>query len=216
VRIAVIVLAGGGSRRWGGRDKTAVLLGSRTVLEHAVRSLAAGAGVPLAAVVVAGPLDHPARPALPGVRWVREEPPGGGPVAGLAAAVEALPVDADAVVVGAGDAPFGGDAAPSLRAALTGGLDAVIGVDPSGRDQLLLGVHRIGALRAALASTGVAGARMRDVLVPMNLARVPVDARAALDLDTPEDLAVARRFLRSSGAGSAAAGFDPARPERRP
>src|SRR4051812_39689201 len=78
VRSAVVVLAGGASRRWGGRDKTSVLLGDRTVLEHAVGSLLAGAGVGPADAVVVGPLDHVARAGLAGVRGGREEPAGGG------------------------------------------------------------------------------------------------------------------------------------------
>jgi molybdopterin-guanine dinucleotide biosynthesis protein A len=193
VRVAVAVLAGGASRRWGGRDKTSVLLGDRTVLEHAVGSLTAGAGVGPADTVVVGPLDHPARPELADVRWVRESPPGGGPVAALAAA---LPLVPDVVVVGAGDAPFAGDAVPSLLRALTDDVDGVIGVDPGGRDQLLLGVYRTGALRAAIAAEGEpADARLRDVVGRLRLARVPVDARAALDLDNPSDLSAAERLL---------------------
>jgi molybdopterin-guanine dinucleotide biosynthesis protein A len=192
----VVVLAGGASRRWGGPDKTAVLLGDRPVLEHAVASLAAGAGVGLPDVVVVGPPDHASRAALAGVRWVREEPPGGGPVAGLAAALPGLP---DVAVAGAGDAPFAGEAVPSLLGALTHDVDAAIGVDADGRDQPLLGVYRVAALRGTLASVGEPrGARLRDVVAGLRLARVPVSARAALDLDSPEDLATAERLLRAA------------------
>jgi molybdenum cofactor guanylyltransferase len=196
----VVVLAGGASRRWRGRDKTSVLLGDRTVLEHAVGSLVAGAGVGLPDAVVVGPLDHVARAGLNGVRWVREEPPGGGPVAAIAAALPGLP---DVVVVGAGDAPFAGEAVPSLLAALAEDVDAVIGVDPDGRDQPLLGVYRMAALRTALASVGnPSGARLRDVVAALGVTRVPVDVRAALDLDTPDALAAAERLLRSGQGGT--------------
>jgi molybdopterin-guanine dinucleotide biosynthesis protein A len=199
VRVAVVVLAGGASRRWGGRDKTAVLLGGRTVLEHAVASLVRGAGVWLPDAVVVGPPHHAARAALTGVRWVREEPPGGGPVAGLAAALPGL---RDVAVVGAGDAPFAGEAVPSLLRVLTDDVDAAIGVDGAGLDQLLLGVYRVGALRAALASVGEpSGARLRDVVAGLRIARIPVGARAALDLDAPEDLATAERLLRGGPSG---------------
>jgi molybdenum cofactor guanylyltransferase len=199
VRVAVVALAGGASRRWGGRDKTAVLLGGRTVLEHAVASLVAGAGVGLPDAVVVAPPDHAARAGLPGARWVLEEPPGGGPVAGLAAALPGLP---DVAAVGAGDAPFAGDAVPSLLRALSDDVDAAIGVDAAGRDQLLLGVYRVAALRAALALVGEpGGARLRDVVAGLRVARIPVDARAALDLDSPEDLATAERLLRAVPSG---------------
>src|SRR5664279_3981324 len=89
-----IVLAGGTSRRWGGRDKTAVLLSGRPVLLHVVDALLPEA----AAVAVVGPADHPARAAVDlaarqagrPLIWTREEPAGGGPVAGLAAGLTAL------------------------------------------------------------------------------------------------------------------------------
>ncbi len=200
MRGAVVVLAGGGSRRWTGRDKTAVLLGGRPVLERAVRGLAAGAGLTLADAVIAAPPDHPARAGLEGVRWVREEPPGGGPVAGLAAAVAALDPAVRLVVVGAGDAPFAGAAVPRLLAALPDeALDGVIGVDPSGRDQPLLGVYRAEPLRRALSAADPEGARLRDLVAGLRLARVPVDPREALDLDTPDDLARAERLLAAGG-----------------
>jgi molybdenum cofactor guanylyltransferase len=194
VRVAVIVLAGGASRRWGGRDKTAALLDGRPVLEHAVRALVAGAGVRCADAVVAGPRSDAA--VLPGVTWVREEPPGGGPVAGLAAGLGRLGPSVDVVVLGAGDAPFAGEAVPALLAALTDGMEGVIGVDPSGRDQVLLGAYRFPALRRALVTLeDPAGARVRDLVAGLKLGRVPVGARAALDLDTPEDLEAAARLL---------------------
>jgi molybdopterin-guanine dinucleotide biosynthesis protein A len=193
----VVVLAGGASRRWGGRDKTSVLLGDRHVLEHAVASLVAGAGVRLPDAVVVGPPDHAAHARLTGVRWVREEPPGGGPVAALAAALPDLLGLPDLVVLGAGDAPFAGEAVPSLLAAVTGDVDGAIGVDANGRDQPLLGVYRVAALGTALASVGdPSGARLRNVVAGLRLARIPIDERAALDLDTPEDLATAERLLR--------------------
>lgn len=196
--VAVIVLAGGGARRWGGRDKTAVLLRGRPVLEHAVRGLVEGAGAELVDAVVAAPADHPARGGLPGVVWVREEPPGGGPVAGLAAALAVLDAGVAVVVVGAGDAPFAGAAVPRLLAALgdsANGVDAVIGVDPEGREQPLLGAYRAAPLRAALGDGDTSGGRMRDLVARLRLARVPVTAAEALDLDTPDDLDEAARVL---------------------
>jgi molybdopterin-guanine dinucleotide biosynthesis protein A len=196
VTTAVIVLAGGASRRWSGRDKTAVDLGGRLVLEHAVRGLRAGAGGGPVDVVVVGPPEHPARAQLDGVKWVREEPPGGGPVAGLAAGVVVLGPEVDLVVVGAGDAPFAGEAVPALLAALDVVAQGAIGVDPGGREQPLLAVYRVAALRGALPAEP-AGTRLRDLVGRLRLARVPVGARAALDLDTPDDLATAEHLLTS-------------------
>ena len=212
----MVVLAGGESRRWAGRDKTAVLLGAVPVLEHAVRGLASAAGAGPGDVVVVAPAEHPVRPRLAldpsllatepghgpateparGVQWVREEPPGGGPVAGLAAGVGVLPPAVTLVVVGAGDAPFAGEAVPLLLDALDEGLDGAIGVDADGRDQPLLAVYRLSPLRAARPASP-AGASLRELVGRLRLARVPVGLRAALDLDTPDDLATAERLLSS-------------------
>ena len=70
-----LVLCGGGSRRMGS-DKTTATLGGATVLDHLLDGLPAD--WPL---VVVGP-ERPTRRA---VRWTRESPAGGGPVAAVAA-----------------------------------------------------------------------------------------------------------------------------------
>ena len=68
--------------------------------------------------------------------------------------------------------------------------------DSGGRDQPLLAAYRLPALDSALAAMGdVRGGRLRDLVAHLRLARVPVGASEALDLDTPEDLDVARRLL---------------------
>lgn len=208
-RCAAVVLAGGGSRRWGGRDKTAAELDGRPVLAHVVHGLPAGWPV-----IVVGPPGHPfARLADPvTVRWTREDPPGGGPVAGLAAGLVLLPAEVDVVVVLAGDLPFAGPAVPRLVTALVGSpADAVIGVDPGGRQQPLLGAYRAATLRAALgpgegrAGTGPAGGdrgpagrSLRSVLAGLRVEVLPVSAEEAFDLDTPTDLDAAQAGAASS------------------
>src|SRR5262249_61472310 len=74
---AAIVLAGGRGRRIGGRDKPALPVGGRSMLRRVLDAVA-GADPR----VIVGPVrsDVPA-----GVAQVREHPPGGGPVAALAA-----------------------------------------------------------------------------------------------------------------------------------
>jgi molybdopterin-guanine dinucleotide biosynthesis protein A len=244
----VVVLAGGGSRRLG-RDKLAADLGNRTVLGALLEDLRSAA--PDAQVVLVGPPER----STPGGLVVQEDPPGGGPVAGLAAGLaagrnavaaaeagtaapadgpttasadgpttasadgptaapadgstEAPPDDDDLVAVLAGDQPFAAAALPLLVAALnvktpsTTDLDGAVGVDPDGHDQPLLAVYRAGALQQALAElaagSGLAGARVRDLVARLRVTRVPLPETAALDVDTAQDLERARAVVRRKG-----------------
>jgi molybdenum cofactor guanylyltransferase len=219
----VVVLAGGDSRRLG-RDKLAADLGGRTVLAALLDGL--GSFVPGVDVVLVGPPER----STTGARVVQEDPPGGGPVAGLAAGLAADLVgpsaadpaaklqDDDLVAVLAGDQPFAAAALPLLAAAtapggalggalggavdgaLGGAVDGALGVDADGRDQPLLAVYRTGPLRRALAEladeSGLVGARVRDVVTRLRLARVVLPETAALDVDTAQDLERARAVVR--------------------
>jgi molybdopterin-guanine dinucleotide biosynthesis protein A len=212
---AVVVLAGGSSRRMGGGDKTALDLGTgQSVLGHLVSSL--DTSVP---VVVVGP----ERPLERSVRWARESPPGGGPVAGLAAGVGALRSDgAEWVVVIAGDQPFAASAVPELLAARTAEVAAVVGVDTDGRDQPLLGAYRISALSRLLGagSESLAGRSVRSLVEQLTVRRVALPARSTLDVDDQAALAAARAALPGSATGpgpsvaSAEDGPGPTRPAR--
>jgi len=114
VRLAAVVLAGGQASRLGGADKPGLVVGTRSLLAAVVSAaVEAGAGH----VVVVGP----ARPGLAAAAgpsgqldFVREDPPGSGPVAALRAGLAAI--SAPAVAVLAADMPF--LAARHLRALL--------------------------------------------------------------------------------------------------
>lgn len=95
VRYDAVVLAGGAARRLGGEDKPALNLGGATLLD---RVLAACRDA--SSTVVVGPRRPTARPVV----WAREDPPGGGPLPALAAALAR--VNEDVVVVLAADLPF--------------------------------------------------------------------------------------------------------------
>lgn len=191
------MLAGGSARRLGGADKPAVLVGGRTLLDRVLDAVA-DAG----RTVVVGPPRPVRRP----VSWAREHPPGGGPVAALAAG---LPhVRADLVALLAADLPFlDGATLTRLRTAATGDgallvdgdglVDGALLVDADGRDQLLAGVWRTAALRAALAGRAVDGARLVDLLAGLAAVRVSVRQAAGspapwFDCDTPRDVEDAR------------------------
>lgn len=195
--VAVVVVAGGGSTRWaartvrdgrGGADKLAAPLGPGTVLQHLLRALAGYE------VVLVGP------------GGVREEPPGGGPLAGFAAGLGAS--TADVLVLLGGDQPFAASAVPRLLAALAAdpSLDAVVGVDGDGRRQPLLSAHRREHARRVLdALPGAAGRPLRD-LFRGRVGEVAVSGREALDVDVPDDLVRARALLAGPGGGDPEAG----------
>lgn len=192
---AVVVLAGGTSRRMGGGDKTALDLGAgRSVLDHLVSGLD-----PVVPVVVVGP----ERPLERSVTWAREQPPGGGPLAALAAGLTALlGAEREWLVLLAGDQPFAADGVPLLLAAAgAANLDAVLGVDPGGRDQPLLAAYRSAAVRAALEPLGpdVAGHAMAWLLDRMRVRRLPLPHTISVDVDDPASLARARAALADGG-----------------
>ncbi|HVD27750.1 MAG TPA: NTP transferase domain-containing protein [Mycobacteriales bacterium] len=176
-----VVLCGGASRRMGA-DKTAATLGATTVLDHLLDALPAA--WPVVAV-------GPERPTRRVVRWTRESPPGGGPVAAVAAGLSL--VDTELVVVLAGDMPFAAGTAARLAALLQVDrtTDAVVAVDPSRRANPLLAAYRSAALRAALPHPP-ANAPARSLLAVPHI-MVSVDEADSLDVDTPEALAAALR-----------------------
>jgi molybdenum cofactor guanylyltransferase len=185
VGYAAIVLAGGGGRRLGGRDKPALPVGGRAMLGRVLDAV--GAASPR---VVVGP----ARPDVPDdVVQVREHPPGGGPVAAIAAGLAAIG-RAELVAVLAADLPFLTRAeVDALRTALAAGdRDGVVFVDAAGREQWLCGVYRAAALRHAVAALDPpAGRPMRLLVAALRLATLdrPVGGGPPpwYDCDTEED-----------------------------
>lgn len=180
-----IVLAGGRATRLGGADKASVLVGGRALLDRVLDALA-GAET----VVVVGPERASPR----AVKWVLEHPPGGGPVAAIAAALPL--VSSETVAVVATDLPFLEASHVAALSASVQGHDGAIVIDAEGRIQPLAGVYRTSALRAAVARLGeVSGASVHSLTRSLDLARVEED-RAAIDCDTPEDVAGAEAALR--------------------
>jgi len=93
---AAVVLAGGRARRLGGIDKPGLTVAGRTLLDG-VLDACHGAEP----VVVVGPR----RPTAGPVHWRREEPAHGGPLAALAAGLEAVPPGVELTAVLAADLP---------------------------------------------------------------------------------------------------------------
>jgi molybdopterin-guanine dinucleotide biosynthesis protein A len=182
--VTAVVLCGGAGRRFGG-DKTRADLAGSPVLDHVLDGLPADWPV-----VCVGDPRLTRRP----VGWCRENPPGGGPVAAIAAA---LPhVVSPVVVVLGGDMPYAARPVTDLASLLAGeaGIDAVLGRDGEGRLQPLLAAYRTQALREAVPAPA-AGTPLMRLLDSLSTLVVPLPEGAALDVDTAEDLERARHRL---------------------
>jgi len=192
-----VVLAGGRSTRLGGQDKATLLLHGARLVDRAVAAArAAGAR----RCVVVGP-----RWLEPGVMVVQERPPFGGPVAGLAAGLAGLGPSAQrstAVLVLACDLAEPVAAVSALTAVWASGV-AEAGahlVDESGRPQWLTGIYLRSALDAAFAELGEpAGRSARQLLSGLALREVGAPASTTADIDTWEDLSIARRRRARGG-----------------
>lgn len=177
-----IVLAGGGGARLGGVDKAALVVAGRPMLAHVLDAVG---GARRRVVVGPATLD------TLGADRVQEDPPSGGPAAGVAAGLRHLgSADGVAVLVVACDLPLAAPAVADLCAALDRdeAADGAVLVDAGGRRQPLLAVYRRAALTAAVdrlaAAGGVDGAPTRLLLAGLTLLEVPDPAGAARDGDT--------------------------------
>jgi molybdopterin-guanine dinucleotide biosynthesis protein A len=174
-----IVLAGGTAARMDGIDKAGLELGGRTLLEWSIDAYVDADEV----VVVGPPSVRTARP----VTFTREDPPRGGPVAGLLTGVDALLRAPSLVGVLAVDMPHvTAYTMRRLREAATG-RDGAFLVDGDGRRQLagVLSADRLAAVRPDLEHQH--GMSLRALLAPLDLADVPADGPESRDVDTWAD-----------------------------
>lgn len=141
----VIILAGGQGTRMGGVDKATVELNGRRLLDYLLERLGSGHNV-----VVVSP--HP----VEGVITTSEQPPFGGPVAGIAAGVAALPPTAEFTAVLAVDAPFSAEMLPALHRAIgeADEADVAVTLAHDGWIQPLCAVWSTSSLTRALADLG--------------------------------------------------------------
>ncbi|WP_084481138.1 molybdenum cofactor guanylyltransferase [Ruania albidiflava] len=173
-----VILTGGRGTRLGGRDKAALPVAGRPLLE---RVLAGCTGA--RRVVVAGPAPVP-----DGVLRVQEDPPGGGPVAGMVAAMTQV-VSPWALVL-AVDQPDAARATPALLAALAADpeADLLCQRDSTGHPQWLLGAYRSAALHAVLAGVGSGhGVPVARVADGLRMVEVTDGAAHVGDVDTWAD-----------------------------
>lgn len=184
-RYDACILAGGLARRLGGHDKPGLRVSGRSLIESVA------AAVPDAGkLVVVGP--H--RSGLPHAVFLREDPPGSGPVPALRAGL--AEVTAPLVALLAADLPFlsAGHVSALLDAAQPG---AVL-VDDGGREQWLAGAWRTAELARALA--GYEGRSLHGLLAPLAPVKLHLTGEPWFDCDTMDDL----RRARSGGPGTGA------------
>ncbi|GAA3627797.1 molybdenum cofactor guanylyltransferase [Lentzea roselyniae] len=167
---AAIILTGGKGERLGGVDKAALSYRDATLLDH-VLSVVDDASQ----IIVVGPEKD-----LPGVIWTREDPPGGGPLAGLAAGLRE--VTAERVAVLAVDQP--GLTRNTIARLREAGGNAVLKDD---RTQWLIGMWNTAELRGALPEDprDLPLRKTLQQLNPVEVSALPGEAR---DVDTPADL----------------------------
>jgi molybdopterin-guanine dinucleotide biosynthesis protein A len=199
----LLVLAGGRAQRLGGASKPDVVVAGRTLIDHVLD--AAGSA---RRVVVVGPPEL----ARPGVRTVLEEPPGGGPVAGIDAGLAALgdrEANADVLVL-ACDVPRAAAAVPLLHRALASEPAADGARLVRDGHASLVALYRREPLTAALAALreagGVHGVSVRRMSAGLRMLDVADPDDLGADADTWDDV---HRLDEALSRGAAAERGDP-------
>ena len=187
--IAAILLAGGRGSRMGGVEKPLLEVGGTTLLDAAITA-ARDAGCDQI-IGVGAPVSGAGAP-IGEIAWVREDPPFGGPVAAIMAALPL--VTASRTLVLACDLPHVG-AAVQLLIDEPLDDDGVCLIDEQGRRQWLTGLYRTESLRAAGAALPRRGqdAAVRALLGGLTIATIEAPDDLAADIDTWDDLNEARR-----------------------
>jgi molybdopterin-guanine dinucleotide biosynthesis protein A len=179
---AAVVLSGGTAERLGGADKGSLAWEGRALLDRVLDAVAEADEI-----VVAGPVVPTSRP----VRFAREQPPGGGPVAGLIAARRALEQRTGLLVVVAVDMPLLTPDTVARLLTAAAGCDGAVLVDDTGRRHLAAALD-VARLDAVAPPDGGHGRPWRGLLSGLALAEVRAVQDEGHDVDTWADLDRAR------------------------
>jgi molybdopterin-guanine dinucleotide biosynthesis protein A len=169
---SVIVLSGGTNKRFGS-DKSQALLNGITLLDHVLSFIPTD----IKTIIVG--------------KDVFEQPPLGGPVAGIARGLQEI--DTEFVAVAAVDMPYASSLFLQLLDAIQS--DAVMPVDSDGFKQPLCGIYRRDSLLLALGELGyLHGQSMRALCDLLIIDEIQVKPSALIDIDTPADLIAAHEL----------------------
>jgi molybdopterin-guanine dinucleotide biosynthesis protein A len=169
---SAIVLSGGTNKRFGS-DKSVALLHGITLLDHVLSFIPEG----IKTIIVG--------------KDVFEQPPLGGPVAGIARGLQEI--DTEFVAIAAVDMPYGSSLFSQLLDAIQN--DAAMPVDSDGYKQPLCGIYRRDALLLALGKLGdLHGQSMRALCDLLIIDEIQVKPSALIDIDTPADLITAHEL----------------------
>nr|WP_308162159.1 NTP transferase domain-containing protein [Microbacterium sp. ISL-59] len=190
-----MLLVGGEGRRMGGIAKPLLVLEGRSLWARTVDALVdAGVGP----IVAVGPVLEESADVV----WAREEPPLGGPVAGIAAGL--AQIAADGVLILAGDLArpdavvHGLLSRRSDDAAAPESVDGVV-FSADGQPQWLAGLYRTESVRRALDVIATdRNASVRALLGGLAIEWVVDQEGITADIDSPADLARARKELEET------------------
>jgi molybdenum cofactor guanylyltransferase len=202
-RVAAAIIAGGKGRRLGTLDKTALLLGGRSILDRQLQVLRGR----FSRVLLV--LGHNTPPALPPDLVVLRDrgPSWSGPLAGLDAVLAALTGDEEAAVCLAGDMPFVSGLALEMVRDTAPEAQALVPLCRRQPEPLFAryGKGCAPAIAAALHSgqlktTAVLASLPVHWLTEASLRAVDPDLRCLENINTPEDLARAESLLAGEPA----------------
>lgn len=193
--VGAVLLVGGEGHRMGGIAKPLLVLEGRSLLARTVDALVdAGVGP----IVAVGPVLEESADVV----WTREEPPLGGPVAGIAAGLARMP--ADRVLILAGDLARPDAVVHGLLshraddAAAAASVDGVV-FSADGQPQWLAGMYRTESVRRALdAMETDRNASVRALLGDLAIEWVVDQEGITADIDSPANLARARKELEET------------------
>ena len=193
-----IVLAGGRSSRLSGTPKSALLFGGASLLQRTVGAASIARRIVVvgeaAMLELAGPLPD-------AVLVTREDPPFGGPAAGIGAGMAALAGSSDFTLVLACDMPEVGAAVRELLAAVRPGSDGAVAIDARQHPQHLVAVYNTARLADALTGRSLDGLSVRALASSLRLDPVDAPPGSTDDVDTWAD---AERFGIQAPAGTRA------------